>query len=302
MFKRIALFLATNLLVIATLSIVTSALGLHQYLSAHGLDYRALAIFCLIWGMGASLISLLFSKTIAKFAMGVVIINPRNATHDERFLLDIVYQLAKQAGLKSIPEVGIYHSPEINAFATGPSQHQALVAVSSGLLNGMNHDEIEGVIAHEISHIANGDMVTMTLLQGVINAFALFFSRILAYAAAIALSRGDDRQDAISYLTYSLFTLVFDILFTLFGSVLVAAYSRHREYRADQRGAALAGKPAMIAALKRLAATANLEDDRAPSLAAFKIANHKAWIALFSTHPPLQKRIARLEALPQETH
>lgn len=294
MLKRIFLFAATNLLIIATLSAVTSALGLHPYLTAYGMDYRSLAVFCLIWGMGASFISLLFSKTIAKFAMGVVIINPRTATHDEHFLLDMVYALAKQAGLKTFPEVGIYHSPELNAFATGPSQDQALVAVSSGLLNGMNHDEIEGVIAHEISHIANGDMVTLTLIQGVINAFTLFFSRILAYIVSTALSRGDDRSDAISYLTYSLFTFVFDVVFTLLGSLLVAAYSRFREYRADAGGAKLAGRNRMIIALKRLQATANLEDDRAPSFAAFKIANHRNWIALFSTHPPIEKRIARL--------
>lgn len=300
MIKRVLLFLATNLLVIATISTITSALGLHSYLSAHGLDYTQLAIFCAIWGMGASLISLLLSKTIAKFAMGVVVINPRTATKDERFLLDMVSQLAKNAGLKRTPEVGIYHSPELNAFATGPSQTHALVAVSSGLLSGMSHNDIKGVLAHEISHIANGDMVTMTLLQGVINAFALFFSRILAYAISIALSRSDDRSDAFSYLTYSIFSFVFDILFTLLGSILVAAYSRFREYRADLGGAKLAGTATMISALQRLNATANLEDDRAPSLAAFKIANHSSWLALFSTHPPLQKRIARLEALSQE--
>ena len=299
MIKRVLLFLTTNLLVIATISLITNALGLHTYLTAHGLDYTHLAVFCAIWGMGASLISLLFSKTIAKMAMGVVIINPRTATNDERFLLDLVSQLSKSAGLKHVPEVGIYHSPELNAFATGPSQSHALVAVSSGLLTGMSHQDIKGVLGHEITHIANGDMVTMTLLQGVINAFALFFSRVLAYAVSIALSRGDYRSDAFSYLTYSIFTFVFDILFTLFGSILVAAYSRYREYRADLGGAQLTGKATMIAALQRLNATASLEDDRAPSLAAFKIANHSSWLALFSTHPPLQKRIARLEALKQ---
>jgi heat shock protein HtpX len=301
MIKRVLLFLATNLLVIATISIITNALGLHTYLTAHGLDYTHLALFCAIWGMGASLISLLLSKTIAKLAMGVVIINPRTATNDERFLLDLVSQLSKSAGLKHVPEVGIYHSPELNAFATGPSQSHALVAVSSGLLSGMSHNDIKGVLGHEISHITNGDMVTMTLLQGVINAFALFFSRVLAYAISIALSRSDDRSDAFSYLTYSIFTVIFDVLFTLLGSILVAAYSRYREYRADLGGAKLAGKAAMIAALQRLNVTASLEDDRAPSLAAFKIANHRSWFALFSTHPPLQKRIARLEALKQES-
>lgn len=296
MLNRVLLFLGTNLLIITTISVITSALGLHHYLSAHGLDYRQLAVFCALWGMGGSLISLWLSKVIAKMAMGVVIINPKTATRDEHFLLDIVQSLAKSAGLKRMPEVGIYHSPEINAFATGPSQNNALVAVSSGLLAGMNRQEIEGVLGHEISHIANGDMVTMTLIQGVINAFALFFSRVLAYAVSIALSRGDERSGDISYLTYSIFTFVFDILFTVLGSLLVAAFSRYREYRADAGGAKLAGRGNMVAALQRLQATTSLEDDSAPSLAALKIANHPAWLEWFSTHPPLQKRIARLTA------
>lgn len=296
MLKRVLLFLGTNLLIIATISAVTSALGLHSYLSAHGLDYMHLAIFCALWGMGGSLISLWLSKPIAKMAMGVVVINPKTATRDEHFLLDIVQSLAKAAGLKHMPEVGIYHSPEINAFATGPSQKHSLVAVSSGLLAGMNRQEIEGVLGHEISHIANGDMVTMTLIQGIINAFALFFSRVLAYAVSIALSRGEERSGDISYLTYTVFTFVFDILFTVLGSLLVAAYSRHREFRADAGGAKLAGRGNMISALQRLQATASLEDDSAPSLAALKIANHRAWLEWFSTHPPLKKRIARLTA------
>lgn len=296
MLKRVMLFLGTNLLVIATISIITSALGLHGYLSAHGINYQQLAIFCLIWGMGGSLISLLLSKTIAKFAMGVVIIQPNSATREEQFLLEIVSDLSKRAGLKAMPEVGIYHSPELNAFATGPSQRHALVAVSSGLLTGMNRAEIEGVLGHEISHIANGDMVTMTLLQGIINAFALFFSRILAYAIAVALSRGEEREGGISDITYYICTFIFDILFTLLGSVLVAAFSRYREYRADAGGAKLAGKSNMVAALQRLGATVALEDDRAPSLAALKIESKPSWLSLFSTHPPIEKRIARLNS------
>lgn len=297
MMKRVLLFFATNILVIATISIITSALGLHSYLTAYGLDYQTLAIYCALWGMGGAFISLLLSKFMAKFAMGVVVINPKHATHDERFLLDIIYNLAKKAGLKTMPEVGIYHSPEVNAFATGPSRHHSLVAVSSGLLNGMNRDEIEAVLGHEISHIANGDMVTMTLVQGVINSFALFLSRIVAYTVSIALSRDEERSGEFSYLTYSILTLVFDVLFTLLGSILVAAYSRFREYRADKGGAELAGRDKMIAALNRLHATTEVEDDRAPALAAFKIAQQPSWLALFSTHPPLAKRIERLKAM-----
>lgn len=297
MFKRIFLFLATNILVIATISIITSALGLHSYLTAHGLDYTQLAIFCAIWGTGGAFISLLMSKFIAKMAMGVVVINPNNATREERFLLEIVYQLANKAGLKTMPEVGIYGSPELNAFATGPSKNHSLVAVSSGLLTSLNRNEIEAVLGHEISHVANGDMVTMTLVQGIVNAFAMFLSRIVAYTISIALSRGDEKEGNISYLTYSLLTIVFDILFTLLGTILVAAYSRWREYRADFGGAKLAGRDNMVAALKRLQLGVGVEDERAPSLAALKISHHSSWLSLFSTHPPLEQRIERLQAM-----
>lgn len=294
MLKRILLFLATNVLVIATLSIITSVLGLHSYLTPYGINYQQLAIFCAIWGMAGSFISLMMSKVIAKFAMGVVIINPRSATREEHFLLDIIYDLSKKAGLKVMPEVGIYHSPELNAFATGPSKNNSLVAVSSGLLANMNRDQIEGVLGHEISHVANGDMVTMTLVQGVVNSFSLFLSRIIAYAISLSLSRGEEKEGDISYLTYSILTIVLDILFTILGSILVAAYSRHREYRADIGGAKLAGRDKMISALQRLQSSAEIEDDRAPSLAALKIAHHGSWLNLFSSHPPLEMRIERL--------
>lgn len=297
MMKRILLFLGTNILVIATISIITSVLGLHGYLTAHGIDYQKLAIFCAIWGMTGSFISLLMSKFMAKMAMGVVIIHTQNATHEERFLLDIVYQLARKAGLKTMPEVGIYSSPELNAFATGPSKNNSLVAVSSGLLATMNRDEIEGVLAHEISHVANGDMVTMTLIQGVINAFALFLSRIIAYSVSIAMSRGEEREGGFSYLTYTVLTIVFDILFTILGSLLVAAFSRWREYRADHGGAKLAGREKMIAALDRLQMGLDREDHQTPSLDVLKISHQRNWFELFSTHPPLPKRIARLREM-----
>jgi heat shock protein HtpX len=295
--KRALLFIATNILVIATISIITSALGLHGYLSAHGINYYRLAMFCLIWGVSGSIISLLLSKFIAKMAMGVVIIHPKNATREERFLLEIIQQLSQKAGLKTMPEVGIYSSPELNAFATGPSKQHALIAVSSGLLNGMNRDEIEAVLGHELSHIANGDMVTMTLIQGIINSFSLFFSRIAAYLLSLTLARNSERSNEISYLTYSILTFVFDMLFTLFGSMLVALFSRRREFRADSGGAALVGQGNMIAALKRLQNTSQIEDDHAPSLSALKISSHPHWLNLFSTHPPLEKRIARLQLM-----
>lgn len=296
MLKRIFLFIATNLLVITTISILLSVLGLHSYLTAYGIDYTKLAIFCAIWGSGGAFISLLMSKFVAKMSMGVVIINPNNATREERFILEIIYNLARSAGLKTMPEVGIYHSPELNAFATGPSKNNSLVAVSSGLLASMNRDEIEGVLGHEITHIANGDMVTMTLIQGVVNSFALFLSRIIAYTISIAM-RGDDRNGDFSYGLYSILTIVFDILFTLLGTILVAAFSRWREYRADLGGAKLAGRNKMIAALQRLQSTSDVEDARAPSLAALKISHHSSWLNLFSTHPPLEDRIARLQSM-----
>lgn len=297
MLKRVFLFLATNLLVIATISIITSLLGLNSYLTSRGIDYQTLAIFCLIWGMTGAFISLFLSKFMAKMSMGIVIINPQNATQNERYLLEIIHALAHQAGLTRMPEVGIYHSPELNAFATGPSRNNSLVAVSSGLLTNLNRSEVEAVLGHEISHIANGDMVTMTLVQGIINAFALFLSRIAAYAASIALSRRDDNSGEISHMTYYICTFIFDMLFTFLGSILVASFSRWREYRADAGGAKLAGRDKMIAALERLQMGTEIVDDRAPSLAAFKISHHPAWLEIFSTHPSIEKRIARLNRM-----
>jgi heat shock protein HtpX len=296
MIKRIFLFLLTNILVIATISIIMSIFGIKPYLSKHGIDYQALMIFCLLWGMGGAFISLLLSKFMAKMAMGVVIIDPNRANNEERFLIDMVYGLARKAGLSTMPEIGIYNSPELNAFATGPSKRNSLVAVSSGLLNSMNRDEIEGVLAHEIAHVANGDMVTMTLVQGVINAFAMFLSRIAAYAISIALSRGDEREGGISNAIYFGLTIVFDILFTFLGSILVAAYSRAREYRADKGGAMYAGRDKMIGALQKLQRGLPLQDDRAPNLSTLKISHRDGWLML-ATHPPIEDRIARLQQL-----
>lgn len=294
MLKRVLLFLATNILVIVTISIVTSLLGLHHYLTAHGIDYTQLAIFCAIWGTTGAFISLIFSKSIAKMSQGITILDPRTASIDENRLLDMVYTLARNAGLKTMPEVGIYDSPELNAFATGPTKNDSLLAVSTGLLTHMNRDEVEGVLGHEVSHIANGDMVTMTLIQGVVNAFSLFLSRIIAYAISMAMARGDDRQGNMSMMTYGLLTMVFDVLFTLLGSVVVASFSRWREYRADSGGAALAGQKKMIAALQRLKSAVELEDDRAPSVSILKISHRASVLDVFASHPPLEKRIERL--------
>lgn len=300
MFKRILLFLGTNILVIATISIITSALGLHGYLNAHGIDYQKLALFCLIWGMTGSLISLLLSRFMAKMAMGIVLIDPSHTTsREEKFLLDLVHRLARKANIETMPEVGIYSSPELNAFATGPSKNRSLVAVSSGLLASMREDEIEGVLAHEISHISNGDMVTMTLIQGVVNAFSMFLSRVLAYAISTALSRNEESSSSNQWVYFGL-TILFDILFTILGSLLTMAFSRWREFRADAGGARLAGRDKMISALRRLQMNLTLpEDTQAPQLAAFKISHKGSWLEWFSSHPPLEKRI---EALSKNTY
>ncbi len=298
--KRIILFLLVNILVVAMMSIIFSIFGISPYLNQHGIDYKSLAIFCLIWGMGGSFISLFISKWMAKHGMGVHIIDPSSARGNERTLLDIVYRLADRAGLPAKPEVGIYQSPDANAFATGPSKRSALVAVSSGLLQRMNQQELEGVLGHEISHIANGDMVTMTLLQGILNSFAMFLSRIVAWVIASAMSSNDRDGDSFSYLTFYLLSFVFDIVFTLLASIVTAAYSRWREYRADQGGANLAGKSNMIAALEKLKSTVDIEreDKRAPSLATMRISHHGRMFQLFSSHPPLDRRIKRLQEHP----
>ena len=297
MLKRILLFIGTNVLVIATISLFMHLLGIQPYLTARGLDYKALAVFCALWGMAGAFISLAISKWMAKMAMGVRVINPNQASGNERVLLQIVYQLAQKAGLHTMPEVGIYDSPELNAFATGPSKNNSLVAVSSGLLMSMNTNEIEAVLGHEISHVANGDMVTMTLVQGIINAFALFLSRIVAFAISSAVSKSDDNEGGISQMAYFALTFVFDIVFTLLGSLLVAAYSRWREYRADLGGARLTSPQNMIAALQRLGQVHTVEDNRAPSLAALKINQTSRLVTLLASHPSLTDRIARLQHL-----
>ena len=297
MFKRVALFLLTNVLVIATLSIVTNLLGLHSYLSQRGIDYSALAIFCAVWGTGGAFISLLLSKFMAKHAMGVRVLDPNSTTSVEKQLLNTVYRLANRAGLTQMPEVGIYDSPELNAFATGPSKRRALVAVSTGLLDRMNSSELEGVLGHEISHVANGDMVTMTLIQGIVNAFAMFLSRIVAYVISMALSSNDERSDGqgFSYFTFYALTFLFDIVFTLLGSLVTAAFSRWREYRADAGGARVASKSSMLAALEKLKSAVDVEDNRAPSMATLKISRRPKAFQWFSSHPPLEARIKRLE-------
>jgi heat shock protein HtpX len=289
--KRIFLFILTNLAVVLTLSVVMSLLGVGRYVTPYGLDYQALAVFCLVWGMGGALISLQMSRFIAKKATGVQLVDGRTGREELDWLYATVGRLTQQANLP-MPEVGVYDSPEVNAFATGPSKRRSLVAVSSGLLRGMRRDEVEGVLAHEVAHIANGDMVTMTLLQGVINAFVMFFARIIAFAIASRGESRDDRGGGVSYLVIFMLEIVLGIL----GSLITAWFSRQREFRADRGGATLAGREKMVGALRRLMASHEAVDTSHQALATLKINGRRGgWMVFFSTHPPLETRIAALE-------
>ncbi len=295
--KRIFLFILTNILVITVISFFLWLFNIQPYLQKQGLDYMSLAIFCLIWGMGGALISLALSRMMAKWFMGVELIDPNTRNPEQQDLLRIVYSLAQKAGLPDMPEVGVYNSPELNAFATGPTKRRALVAVSSGLLSRMNRAEIEGVLGHEITHIANGDMVTMTLLQGVVNAFVMFLARILAFSASQFFAKDRDSGRGFSPIIFQLLVFVFQMIFMVLGSIVIASFSRYREYRADAGGARLAGTPKMISALEALKRNTQIQDPKAqqPAFQALKISNGNVVMKLFSSHPPLDERIARLQ-------
>jgi len=297
MAKRIFLFLALNFLVVMTISILLNLFHVRPFLNRYGLDYTSLAIFCLVWGMAGAMISLALSRVMAKWTMKVQVIDPQNASPSEQRLLQTVYNLAQGANLRTMPEVGIYDSPELNAFATGPTQSRALVAVSSGLLQRMNQAEIEGVLGHEVTHIVNGDMVTMALLQGVVNAFVLFLSRVLAYVLASAL-RGDRNSRGISTAVFFPLQIVLQIVFMILGSILVAWFSRYREYRADAGGSQLAGQQKMIGALEALQRAYDVvEPGQPPAIRAMQISGHNCGLMqLFASHPPLEERIRRLQA------
>lgn len=298
MAKRVFLFLATNLAVVITLSIILNVLGVGRYIDPEGrIQFQQLAIFCFVWGMGGAFFSLQISRFIAKKSLGVRLIDGRSGDADLDWLHNKISQLAQQANLP-MPEVGVYDSPEVNAFATGPSKRRSLVAVSSGLLRTMGRREVEGVLAHEVSHIANGDMVTMTLLQGVLNAFVMFFARVIAFFVAAALAgRSEQRDERPSYMVQWLVTIVLEIAFGILAALVTAWFSRHREFRADKGGAQLAGRESMLSALRRLMQTKELVDPQAGSLASFKIAGGKSWMVFFASHPPLEERIRALEQL-----
>lgn len=293
--KRILLFLLTNMLIIGLVTLITNIFGIKPYLSANGMDYQSLALFCLIWGMVGSFVSLMLSKFMAKKFMGVQIVEPGGSYNE---LVQMVHTLSRKAGIQKMPEVGIFESSDINAFATGPSKNNSLVAVSTGLLQHMDRDEVEGVIGHEVAHIANGDMVTMTLLQGVMNAFVMFLARAIAFAIDNFLRSDDEEGGGLGGLAYFAVVFVLEITFGILASIVVNYFSRYREFQADKGGARLAGKEKMVRALESLQrAYPQMETQAEGSMAAFKISNKSKFGALFSTHPSLEQRISTLRKL-----
>jgi heat shock protein HtpX len=299
--KRIALFMAVNILVVITISLILNLLGVKPYLTRAGLNYGSLMAFCLVWGMGGAFISLGLSRIMAKMFMGVEVIQPDTRNYEHAELVQTVHELARSARLPAMPEVVYYDSQEVNSFATGPTKARALVAVSSGLLRSMNKEQIRGVLGHEIAHIANGDMVTMTLIQGVVNAFAMFLARIIAYA--LTMNKNDDNERSRPGFSYYIVQMVLEMVFMILGSMVVAWFSRYREFRADKGGAKYAGRESMIHALEGLQRQFGLNSDSDDSaglqsqnaVRAMKISGRNGFMKLFSTHPPLEERIAALK-------
>ncbi|SHH22800.1 protease HtpX [Ferrimonas marina] len=285
--KRIVLFLLTNLAVMLVFSVVLSIL-----FSVLGIDYHSVAGYAMVavvFGMSGSLISLQMSKMMAKKTMGLQVIDqPRD--ENEAWLMDTVARQAQQAGIK-MPEVAVYSAPEMNAFATGPSKNNSLVAVSTGLMYGMNRDEVEAVLAHEVSHVANGDMVTMALVQGVVNTFVIFIAKMIAGVVSGALSNDEEGEQG-GGMTFFVVDLILQIVFGMLASLIVMYFSRQREFRADSGGAALAGREKMIAALERL--RHGHESTMPANMAAFGISGKKTMSELLMTHPPLEQRIDAL--------
>ena len=289
--KRVLYFLVTNLAIVLVLSITMRLLGVEPFLNANGLNLNSLLIFASIMGFGGAFISLAISKWSAKQMSGAVTIdNPK--TPDEIWLIDIVKKQSQKVGIQ-MPEVAIFDSPVVNAFATGMSRDSSLVAVSSGLLNMMTKDEAEAVIGHEMSHIANGDMVTLTLIQGVVNTFVLFFSRVIGYTVDKVVFKTKEGTGPAFFITM----IISELLLGVLASIVVMWFSRQREYRADFGGGQLAGKQKMIAALQRLKVQYESSSALPKSIAAFGISGEQGMglKELFSTHPSLDDRIARLQ-------
>lgn len=295
---RIGLFILTNLAVMLVAGITLNLLGVGNYLGQHGVNFTSLLMYCAVFGFAGSFISLLMSKTAAKMSTGTQIIEtPSN--EDEAWLIHTVQDLAKQAGIK-MPEVGIFPSEDANAFATGWNRDAALVAVSIGLLERFERDEIRAVMAHEIGHVANGDMVTLTLIQGVVNTFVMFFARLVGFLVDSLLRRGNSNSYGRGVGFY-IASMVAEVVFGILASIIVAWFSRQREFRADAAGAEFAGKHGMISALQRLQYEAKQVRGEMPeALSAFAISSgiKGKFFALLATHPPLEVRIAALSQLP----
>lgn len=285
--KRIFLFIATNILIVATISIVLSVFGVGNYMTANGLNYGSLLAYSLVVGFTGAFISLLISRPVAKFSMGVKTITPDDINPKNRMIYESVQEYAQRLGIK-MPEVGFYESDDMNAFATGRSKNASLVAVTTGLRDTMTREQVKAVLAHEMAHINNGDMVTMTLLQGVINTFVVFISRCLA-----SIINGFLKERNID--AYYIIAFILDLLLGFLGMILVAAYSRRREFYADEGGAFLAGKQNMIAALETLGrVNETRESNLKPQLKAFGISGSKMF-RLFASHPPIEDRINALK-------
>lgn len=307
--KRFGFFILTGILVSLTVALVVNFLTRFLGINLGGGGYAGLFILCLVYGMVGSFISLQISRWSAKKFHGVQVINPNTTNMTERKLIDMVYRLARNARMEVMPEVGYYESSDINAFATGPSKKRSLVAVSTGLVNQMSDAELEGVLAHEIAHIVNGDMVTLTLIQGIVNAFAMFLSQLITIAIMNFMRKDDDERSGFGdfMLRQFIYSMV-SVVFMIFGSIIVNYFSRAREFRADAGGARLASQENMTAALAKLQRAYALprrskgEDDRTgDSLATLKISGKaKSGLArLFMSHPPLEERI---EALRNRTY
>lgn len=292
--KRIGLFLLTNIAVMAVAMLVLNILGVGSYMEGTSLNLGNLFAFALVFGFAGSFVSLAMSKWLAKKSTGAVVIEQaRNA--DEQWLVDTVTAQSEKAGIKT-PEIAIYDSPEPNAFATGMSKNNSLVAVSTGLLRSMRRNEVEAVLGHEVAHVANGDMVTMALLQGVLNTFVIFFAKIVAYIVDRVVLKNEEEGHSIAFI---LTDIVAQILFGILASIIAMKFSRYREFHADNGGAYLAGKENMIAALRRLQSMTpgHLPDE----MAAFGISAKKSSFGdLFKSHPDIEDRIAKLEATTQE--
>lgn len=289
--RRIGLFVVVNLLVMVTISMLVHFLGLDHFLTQNGIDYGSLMIFCLVWGFGGAFITLMISRWTAKTFMGVQVLDPENpGGEEERWLVQTVHGLAQKAGLTTMPEVGIYQSPDPNAFATGPGRDSALVAVSTGLFNAMNRNQMEAVLGHEMTHIINGDMVTMTLLQGVVNSFVFFLSWVLS----ILLTRGNDRREG-GFMAQFFVRQILQVVLGLLGMLVVMWFSRWREYRADAGGGRLTNRHQMADALRALQRYIDHPKPAEPAtVATLKISAPGGF--LFASHPPLEERIKRLES------